>query len=578
VRAKAGTYRLQMDSDPFPEISFVGQSGGETCASKVSGGRIIRPPDARIHRNKGKLDHITSNMIDMERVLALYNADGYLDPLKIIIDPAEFERRITGVLPTTRRVSRFMKDHAADITFYGTAEPVHGSLRYYLPLFTVAKKSGLLRLIQDCRLLNSLFERPPSMDLPKIHDLIDLILAHEVMGQTDAVSFFYQFSLHEKIRKYFGSRLGGGRGDYIDLWMCRLPMGFSHAPVIGQRLSNKLVNGLGASWVDNFIVVGTKTDFAARAKELLRRAKEVNLELDVSEIQGKTVDVALGIEFNLSAKEYRMDPVWVEKAVARVQDLLSKPENTFTLRDLYTLAGTLFWRQYVMREDLCKLPHLLATVGAAARSISDGSDWEGVFSIPEEAMREIMTTMNELKGNLPKGPRNKSEPTAEVWSDASDTHWAFLLFEHDRLVEAHQGRTKEGLHIFYSELSTALGGLSAAARRGHEVVRSVIDNAAAGGCLAKRASSNFTANRWLSRSLITETRVQWVSTKQMFADMYTRIPHGCKEPVRLPPVGTTKQHLQESMALMIAEVTKDGGAYGAQRWVEQATGSILPQH
>jgi len=564
-----------MDSDPLPEITFVGQSGGISCASKVSGGCLLRPPDARIPQNQGKLDHITSNIIKMEQVLARYNSDGYLDPLKILTDPREFERCIIAPLPTTRRVSRFMKRHATDIISYGTAERVSGPLRYYLPLFTVAKKSGLLRLIQDCRLLNSLFKKPPTMDLPRIHDLIDLILAHEVMGQTDAVSYFYQFPLHEVIRNYFGSRLGGGRGEYVDLRMCRLPMGFSHAPAIGQRLANKLVEGLGVSWVDNFIVVGSKSEFGSRAKELLRRAKEINLELDKDEIIGKTVDVALGIEFDLNIKQFRMSPAWVEKADARLQELLAKPEGSFTIRDLYTVTGTLLWRQYVMREDLCKVPHLLAAVGSAARCISAGADWEEVFSIPEMAMQEIIKMLDDLKKNLPKGPRNKSEPTAEVWSDASDTHWAFLLFEHDILVEAHQGQTKEGLHIFYSELSTALGGLSAAARRGHEVVKSVIDNAAAAGCIAKRASSNFTANRWLARSLITETRVQWISTKQMFADMYTRVPQDLTAPVKLPPVGTPKIFLQEAMSLMIAEVSRDGGAYGAQRWVKQATG-ILP--
>ena len=61
----------------------------------------------------------------------------------------------------------------------------------------------------------------------------------------------------------------------------------------------------------------------------------------------------------------------------------------------------------------------------------------------------------------------------------------------------------------------------------------------------------------------------------MFADMYTRVPHDCTAPVKLPLVGTPKIHLQEAMALMIAEVSRDGGAYGAQRWVKQATG-ILP--
>ena len=122
------------------------------------------------------------------------------------------------------------------------------------------------------------------------------------------------------------------------------------------------------------------------------------------------------------------------------------------------------------------------------------------------------------------------------------------MFVGGKLAAAKQGPTKENLHIFYSELSAALGGVSEASRMGHVSATSFIDNAAAAGAMQRCASSNFRANKWLQQRMIEDVRVQWVSTTKMLADPYTRVPTGHLGPVPLPPLGITIQEAAARLA------------------------------
>ena len=138
-------------------------------------------------------------------------------------------------------------------------------------------------------------------------------------------------------------------------------------------------------------------------------------------------------------------------------------------------------------------------------------------------------------------------------------------------MEAKCGRTKEDQHIFYSELSCALGGLSAAHRKGYASAKSCIDNAAAGGALQRGASSNFVANRWLAKRLLTQVEVEWVSTKTMLADPFKR-PYPFKTIIPpLPPIGTKK----EKIALFLAHTNRLREIESLRRPGEQQQASPL---
>jgi len=264
----------------------------------------------------------------------------------------------------------------------------------------------------------------------------------------------------------------------------------------------------------------------------------MELDKDEHDVIPSQRDVALGIEFDLTLKRYRLDPNWTAKAHTRIHSILS--QDVITLQDMYTISGTMVWFYFVMSKDLCHIPFTLQSVGRVAKAVADGARWCDPMQLCPQTREEITRASDLILSNDWTEPRKTFLPECEIWSDASKTHWAFLIFVKDVLVEAKCGLTKEDQHIFYSELSCALGGLSAAHRKGYASAKSCIDNAAAGGALQRGASSNFVANRWLAKRLLTQVEVEWVSTKIMLADPFTR-PYPFKTTIPpLPPIGTKK--------------------------------------
>ena len=111
--------------------------------------------------------------------------------------------------------------------------------------------------------------------------MISRILSAEYVADADGVSYFYQIPLDPEVRDYFGCRLAGGRGLFRQMRFCSLPMGFSWAPGIAQRIANVIIADHGIAWVDNFFVLGTSLDdFAEHRDAFLSRADAANLLLD----------------------------------------------------------------------------------------------------------------------------------------------------------------------------------------------------------------------------------------------------------------------------------------------------------
>lgn len=531
---------------PYPEPILVHSSDGLTKLGCVADGKIQRPPE-RQYRNQGEIGHITKNRIDKE---VLYQKDPqYLAPLRRIMSECGFLEAVRdrdGLSKVHKRVSRFMIHHEDSLCDMGILEPADdsdGPVSVFLPLFTVRKKSGDLRLIQDGRELNKLFERPEHMCLPTIHEVINRVLDSSYVSQCDAVSYFYQFGLDHEVRKYFSARLAGARGIFHDFQMTSMPMGWSHAPLIAQRSSNVLVRDLGVAWVDNFFILGNdKVSFENNKEMFLRRAREVNLELDSEELPPLTEIEALGVHFDLINKRYRMEPAWAEKAGQRLENILC--QEKITVLDLYVLSGTLTWRCHVVNRRLCNLPHIFQSLGKVAQQVTSGTkQWSSVIELTEDFVKEARSEIKLLSENPWVFRQVKSDPTAEVWSDASDKYWAFLLFERDSLVYGRQGNTKEELHIYYSELSAALGAIMAAKRRGHKSIRVYVDNAPAAHALRRGVSSNFRACKWLAYVQDLELEVIWVSTRQQLADKYTRKRVDDDKPPPIPRTGTKKSDL-----------------------------------
>ena len=293
----------------------------------------VRAPDTRPWRNEGVMGNIVETTLDMKAMRSMDPSD-YLAPMDVIMDEAAFLKHVlaSASLPNRRKVSRCMQQHEVVLTDFGIFRRRRiGEEKcfYSMALFTVLKKNGELRLIQDCRPLNQAYEKPPEMFLPKIHELIQEVLGNEYVGQADAISMFYQFALHEDVQKYFAVLLNGPRGAYTEGRMTRMSMGFSWAPAIGQRCANVLIRDLGVAWVDNFLLLAKTTEeYEAKRKVFLDRCHSVNMQLDDEATLPKKQTIALGVDMDLSKKRYRMDPEWAENTATKITAALQHERST----------------------------------------------------------------------------------------------------------------------------------------------------------------------------------------------------------------------------------------------------------
>lgn len=534
---------IRCTGDPiYPEPVILPGSDGIRIGTKQCE-TLRRTPTEKVYRNIGVLQNFPTSFIDTQAVRRL-DKHGRLWVLDVIEDELTFLSHVTGDLPTVAHVSRFMSQHEEKMLSAGILSRSDEFAKIVMALFTTPKKDATLRLIQDDRPLNAVFDKPPDMNLPRLHQFIDFILEHNYMAQADAKSYFYQFLLAKDVQKYFGVRLAHGRGPLKEFLFTRLAMGFSWAPAIAQRVSNAIVDGLGIVWVDNFVIVGkTKEEFTRNREEFLRRIDECNLELDDRSLEGTIMSEAIGLEFNLKEKSYRMSPKWVELTCRKLRVLLSVAD--ITCRDFYAVMGAVIWHRHAMKLPLCSLPHTFQFLGSTASALAQAADWDSKISVPHEVLRELLVSLDELELNK---PRKKSDPVsieATVWTDASSKYYAWLAEMQGIVLASNQGETPEQQHIFYSELHSAIEGIIATdlalrmEKKGGGI-RVQIDNAPAASCLQKRVSTNYVANQWLRRLPDRPIVVNWIPTETMKThgvDRYTRVNEATQTVPKIPAVG-----------------------------------------
>ena len=506
------------------ETTFLFSSGTGSMGWITDGAPMVEAPEPHTYRNQGVLGHIENNTMDIKRILELDLEGEAAEVIDILLSVEAFESRLLEEFSPLMRISRFMAQHRSALEESGVTavqkERDFGT--NYMPVFTVPKKDETLRFIQDCRHLNRHFMKPPPMHLPRIHDVIDHMMTNEFFAVCDARSMFYQIPLCPDTYKYFGLILGGGRGRLEHAVMTKLPMGFSWAPAIAQRISNVLMRGVGLAWVDNYCLTGkTLTEFEEHRHIFLQRiAKDggCNVVVDDTELKPMMQGETLGIEFDLAAKRYRMSEKWSTKIRETVV-----PED-WTARTYSQIMGNVIWCSHVIKRGLCHQPHAMAVLGEIMRMISNKEiKWDEcctrkVTPTAVEELRKLMALMGENPWIQWSAP---SAHDVEIWSDASDTHAAYLIVQQQKVIAALVRETR-GEHIFLEELSIALDAIEEASRIGARKAKLFIDNAPAGGAIDKNVSTNFTANVRLAKRSTLPVDTRWVSTKQQLADPYTR--------------------------------------------------------
>ena len=489
--------------------------------------RIKRPPEP--HAREGVLAPIVSSSLDYEAI-KMMDIDGeLLENEGCILDVLQYEDAFRRVflqgesLPERRptRISRHMMHHLPRMELFDICRKTKDPLAL-MPLFCVAKKSGQLRLILDCRWLNEIGAAPPPMHLPTIHEILLYLLSNEWAAQVDAASWFYQFGLPGEIRRYFGARLAGHRGQELcDVTLTKMLW----APALGQRVSNVLVRGIGMTWVDNTLLAAlTRQELEENIEELKRRFAKANAKADYSTLVPTQKIEALGMEIDLASKQFRMAPSWVSSI-----DTTPVP-STMTLRQLYQYLGKYLWAAHVRQVPLCDFPYVLETMSMAVKGPEfEKNGWDGSVTLFERQiidLRKLQTLI--LKNEWCRLKTAPKEETCryEVWSDASDEVSAYIVIDRimGKVIWAEQWGTDALTHIFVKELNTAVTALKWCRNNVDYAggVATRIDNAAAHHCVRKGHSTVVRANEMLRTVSDVPRATRLIGTDDMIADMFTR--------------------------------------------------------
>ncbi|KAG6464791.1 hypothetical protein O3G_MSEX014731 [Manduca sexta] len=151
---------------------------------------------------------------------------------------------------------------------------------YASPIILV-KKDGNYRMCVDYRMLNSITvkERYP---MPIIEDEIARLAGQEYFITLDLASGYYQVPISEQCKHLTAFVTPDGFYEFN-----RMPFGLANAPVIFQRMINKVLGSArftkAAAYMDDVLIFGrTSTECLDRLEDILKLLEEAHLTLNLS--------------------------------------------------------------------------------------------------------------------------------------------------------------------------------------------------------------------------------------------------------------------------------------------------------
>lgn len=438
---------------------------------------------SEVSPSKRPLAPITRNRIDLEVIKCFAPEMGA--ELSIIESVDAFEQLYIAPVGEGFRRSSLPRANVQSLCDWDVIEPAE-ELVHVCRYFQVHKKGDEDRLIVNCSPINAAQKKPDKMRLPRVHEVMELILSFKFGATIDAVSYFYQFPLAEGIRGHFGLAQNQARGRPMT-WRPKVkPMGWKFAPRLAQETSWSIVRetlrrmdakGFGSKdvgmtvWVDNFILLANSFESLMILIETFKQVcREANVQMHPTIIEdgGSTMN-CLGMKFDLVASTVQMEPSWMQKFALHLQN----PKPTYT--EIAALLGKMMWAGHVHDIPLCLMFETVECCRTVARDIQSGRHlWEDKYARSMLPLRmEIAQWWNKLV--LPFTLKRKPAPAAwyssDGYSDPQMAAWAFVCGE-----TARSGRCHMWMSVFFAELLGAVRAIEHAARSPFNSAIIEIDN------------------------------------------------------------------------------------------------------
>jgi len=165
----------------------------------------------------------------------------------------------------------------------------------------------------------------------------------------------------------------------------------------------------------------------------------------------------------------------------------------------------------------------MQAMAAAAKKIKTPEDWLRPAELSRDQKEELRRWKHAYYENTPTQWFPQGAATMILYSDASNDTGAYFGYDiesQEMLVTFQTGMNIEE-HIFVKELRMAVKAILAASALGR-VPHLFVDNMPVLHALHRRLSTNFVANRLLSRLIDCQYSVSWVASAQNLADSFTR--------------------------------------------------------
>ena len=403
-------------------------------------------------------------------------------------------------------------------------------------VFTVPKSDGATsRFIWDGRAFNEIFHtamgKPPDMPLPRIPEVIDQILdGWKVISTNDVKSMFFQFPVHNTLRKFFGFGVTHKtRRSEVELFrLCALPMGVCFAPTFAQHVSNFICDVIrrrvpshtefyAMAWIDNFIVcTNSAQDDICIRQQLDSLFQLLQLQMKGWEGGASQLDV-LGIHFDLSSRLATPTQLAKDKLQQRTLELQQRNGTDIRNATFIRWFGQVQWFCYsTARIPLCFCPNVMSTI----RRICSKEDWFGTLDVEAAFFSEVNAITNACLIIERKASSNISlQPRIEIWSDASTKAIAAVHPQQHRAFSQRISCTDR--QICYAEMLAGLLGFRFLAHANTWVT----DNMAAARSMVRGHCGSATCDAllrlWLCLSP-TPLFVTWVDSDCNIADPLTR--------------------------------------------------------
>jgi hypothetical protein len=485
---------------------------------------------------RGSLMAITDTVIDMQRIISDMHLKGQDSSLlKLLSQESLFRCRFARPPEHNQPITKLSRDmlrHKRAL-FRGLLAIPDEDPVITMSLFTVAKKDGTERPVQDGRPLNERMEKPPKAEIPFLTKVRDDILDAKFVGRCDARGYFYQFPLGKRIRKYFGVKLCGMRGATVTGVMARMPMGWSFAPAVAQHVSNFLMEGLGVAYVDNFFILAdTLQEFVARKKLFKQRIGRYRIVVDDGLADMSETFGALGMEFSKGKGEeshFRLDPKAASTMSEYHESLATFKQQEWSVGKFLSMLGYLIWACYITSTRLCNIAEVIDMV---RRMWASGLNLSSPDTLAKETCqwsdeeKQVAQTWLSVFGanDWRKGPK-KQHDTVTSWSDATPTTGAFMIFNSEDKMESAEQWSSEETPIFLAELDAFIRSMEECIRLGHSNITAMIDNLGLVRVINRGLSRVPEANAKLAPILNKiNVRAEWVASEKMLVDSFTR---GC---------------------------------------------------